>query len=65
LARQDVLLVGDKLIAVVPVLGWWDQRRALRGQEMRFSLVVSVFGPGVYSAIQPRIEAEAMVPVEV
>jgi len=58
-------LVGDKLIAIVPVLGWWEQRRTLKTQEMRFSLVVSVFGPGVYAAIKPRIEAEAFVQVEV
>jgi hypothetical protein len=53
-------LAGDKLIAVIPVLGWWDQRRQLREQQMRFSLVVSVFGPGVYAEIKSRIE----VPVE-
>ncbi len=58
-------LVGDKLIAIVPVLGWWDQRKHLKTQEMPFSLVVSVFGPGVYAAIKPRIEAEAHVPIEV
>jgi len=58
-------LVGDKLIAIVPVLGWWDQRRTLKTQDMRFSLTVSVFGPGVYAAIKPRIEAEALVSVEV
>lgn len=49
-------LAGDKLIAIIPVLGWWDQRRQLREQELRFSLAVSVFGPGVYAAIKPRIE---------
>jgi len=58
-------LVGDKFIAIVPVLGWWDQRRTLKTQDMRFSLTVSVFGPGVYAAIKPRIEAEALVSVEV
>jgi hypothetical protein len=58
-------LAGDKLIAVLPVFGWWDQRRELQRQEMRFSLVVSVVGPGVYSAIKPRVEAAAQVSVEV
>ena len=59
-------LAGDKLIAVVPVLGWWDQRSALKTQDMRFSLVVSVSGPGVYAAIQPRVEAaSAAISVEV
>lgn len=58
-------LVGDKLIAIVPVLGWWDHRKALKMQEMKFSLVVSVFGPGVYAAIKPRVEVETTVTVEV
>jgi hypothetical protein len=58
-------LIGDKLIAIVPVLGWWDQRKPLRTQEMRFSLVVSVLGPGVYAAIKPRVEAEAAITVNV
>lgn len=58
-------LAGDKLIAIVPVLGWWDQRRNLKTQDMHFSLTVSVFGPGVYAAIKPRVEAESLVVVEV
>jgi hypothetical protein len=58
-------LAGDKLIAIVPVLGWWDQRPTLKTLEMHFSLVVSVFGPGVYAAIKPRVEAEALLTVEV
>jgi hypothetical protein len=58
-------LVGDKLIAVVPVLGWWDARRALKTQEMRFSLVVSVLGAGVYAAIKTRVDVAAAVPIEV
>ncbi len=58
-------IAGDKLIAVVPVLGWRDQRRSLKTQEMSFSLVVSVFGPGVYTAIKLRVEAEMAIPVEV
>lgn len=58
-------LVGDKLIAIYPVLGWWDQRKELKTQEMNFSLVVSVFGPGVYTAIKPRIEAETAIMIDV
>ncbi|HEX3581058.1 MAG TPA: hypothetical protein VH087_04805 [Thermoanaerobaculia bacterium] len=53
-------LSGDKLIAIVPVLGWWDQRQSMKHEEMRFALVVSVFGPGVYGAIKPYVD----VPVE-
>lgn len=75
-------LVGDKLIAIVPVLGWWDQRKLLKMQELKFSLVLSiqrinmlkraldedgkrVFGPGVYAAIKPRVEAEAQITIDV
>ncbi len=58
-------LAGDKLIAIVPVLGWWDQRRTLETQEMRFSLIVSVFGPSAYAAIKPKVEAQALARVEV
>jgi subtilisin family serine protease len=58
-------LVGDKLIAIVPVLGWWEQRKALKMQEMKFSLIVSVFGPGVYTAIKPRVEVEAGITIDV
>ncbi|MCP3994259.1 MAG: S8 family serine peptidase [bacterium] len=50
-------IAGDKLISVAPVLGWWDKRTGLKTQEMHFSLVVSVAGPGVYTAIKPRVEA--------
>lgn len=57
-------LVGDKLIAIVPVLGWWDQRRSLKEREMKFSLVVSVLGPGVYAAIKPKVEIEMGITIE-
>jgi hypothetical protein len=53
-------LAGDKLIAIIPVLGWWEQRHALKFAAMRFSLLVTVCGPGVYSAIAPRL----VIPVE-
>lgn len=58
-------LVGDKLIAIVPVLGWWEQRKALKFQEMNCSLVVSVLGPGVYAAIKPRVDVEPAITIEV
>lgn len=65
-AVAEILFVkGDKLIAIVPVLGWWDQRKLLKTQEVAFTLVVSVLGPGVYAAIRPRIEAEAAVTIDV
>jgi hypothetical protein len=58
-------LAGNKLIAIIPVLGWWDQRRHLKEQGMRFSLIVSVFGPGVYAAIKPRVEVPVEAAIEV
>jgi hypothetical protein len=58
-------LAGDKLIAIIPVLGWWDQRRNLKTQTMRFSLIVSVLGPGVYSAIKPHVEIQVEPTIEV
>jgi hypothetical protein len=54
-------LAGDKLIAVFPVLGWWDQNRDLRTEAMNFSLVVTVCGPGVYAAISPRLAVPAAI----
>jgi hypothetical protein len=56
-------LVGDKLIAVFPVLGWWDQRSYLKTQALPFSLAISVQGPGVYSVIKPHVEVQPEVPV--
>jgi hypothetical protein len=50
---------------IFPVLGWWDQRKALKTAEMKFSLIVSVFGPGVYAAIKPRVEVEPGITIEV
>ncbi|MCC6560518.1 MAG: hypothetical protein IT478_04095, partial [Xanthomonadales bacterium] len=57
-------LVGDKLIAIVPVLGWWEKRKTLKQQELKFSLLVSVFGPDVYAAIKPKVEIHAGVTIE-
>lgn len=58
-------LAGDKLIAVEPVLGWWGSRKTYQTERMNFSLIVSVFGPGVYAAIKPRIEASVAIPIQV
>lgn len=56
---------NDKLIAIMPVLGWWEQRKALRFQSMNFSLVVSVIGAGAYAAIKPKVEVESSISIEV
>jgi hypothetical protein len=58
-------LAGSKLVAVYPVLGWWDQRRGLEKLETRFSLIVTVRGPGIdlYTpislALTPVVEVPA------
>jgi len=58
-------LAGPKLIAVYPVVGWWDQRRGLEEKETRFSLIVTVRASGVdlytpiSQALAPVIELPA------
>jgi hypothetical protein len=51
-------LAGSKLIAVVPVLGWWDRRPALRTLSMPFTLVVTVVAAGldVYNSVRVAVE---------
>jgi hypothetical protein len=52
------LLAGSKLIAVVPKLGWWDERDDTVEESMRFSLIATVTAPGrdVYTPIQQALE---------
>ncbi len=57
------LLAGRKLIAVYPVLGWWDRRTELKSAEMPFSLIVTVRGPNVELYESVAAELEAVVPV--
>ncbi len=55
-------LAGSKLIAVMPVLGWWNQYVGFRTKELPFSLIVTIRSPGldIYSmvevALAPAIE---------
>ena len=35
-------LAGDKLIAVYPVLGWWDRRRERHDAALSYSLIMSI-----------------------
>ncbi len=62
---RAVDLAGPKLIAVIPVQGWWADRRALALETMRFSLVVTVRAAGIYEVIKQRIAVpvEAEVPL--
>ena len=52
-------LAGSKLIAVYPVLGWWDQREALQNASMPFSLIVTVQATGldIYTPIAAELKA--------
>ena len=57
------MLAGSKLIAVVPVLGWWERRPEMLTREMPFSLIVSVVGDGIYTAVQGELAAEVLIEV--
>jgi hypothetical protein len=59
------MLAGPKLIAVMPVGGWWDQYIRFRTKELPFSLIISVRTTGldVYSLIEIGLMPEIEVPV--
>lgn len=57
------LIAGAKMIAVVPVLGWWDRRPEMQSREMPFSLIVSVVSAGIYVAVQAELAAEVTIEV--
>jgi hypothetical protein len=48
-------LAGSKLIAVVPVLGWWDRRADTVTRAQPFSLIVSVFAEGIYAEVKTAL----------
>jgi hypothetical protein len=56
-------LAGEKLLAVYPVLGWWERRAELRTASMRFALIVSVVVPGleIYAPIRAAVEVSVEV----
>lgn len=62
-AGEASILAGAKLIAVYPVLGWWDRRDDMQLKELPFSLIVSIVAPGIYSAVQAALPT--VVPIEV
>lgn len=59
------LLAGPKLIAVYPVLGWWDERLDTAMEEQPFALVVTITAPGrdVYTAIELALRADVHIEV--
>lgn len=61
------MLAGGKLIAIIPVQGWWDRRRHLLTTEMPFSLIATVQtqGTGIYNEIAAAVSAQLAVEVEV
>jgi hypothetical protein len=60
---------GERLIAVYPVLGWWNGRSGFEGRTLPFSLVASLAltdeSVDIYSEIQAEIESEVDVDLEV
>ena len=52
------MLAGEKLIAVMPRLGWWNERAAFREKELPFSLIVTVEAEGldIYTPISVALE---------
>lgn len=51
-------LSGSKLIAVMPVLGWWNRRKECELLEQPFSLIVTILAPGmdIYTPIQAALQ---------
>jgi hypothetical protein len=51
------MLAGDKLIAIMPRLGWWNERVAFREKQLPFSLIVTVRAAGldVYTPISVAV----------
>ncbi|TNC28024.1 S8 family peptidase [Amycolatopsis alkalitolerans] len=52
-------LAGDRLLAVFPILGWWEQRESTKNLEIPYAIVVSVDSYSedidLYAAIQASI----------
>jgi len=57
------MLVGSKLVAVVPVLGWWDRRADMKHRSQPFSLIVSVFAEDIYTEVEAALRVT--IPIEV
>jgi len=59
LSVRASLIAGDKLIAVTPVLGWWDDRSGTREEQMAYSLIATVELPGqnIYPLVAQAVDA--------
>lgn len=60
---KGALLAGSKLVAVVPVLGWWDRRAEMRSRVQPFSLIVSVFAEDIYTEVEAALRLP--IPIQV
>lgn len=58
-------LAGAKLLAVMPVGGWWNEYVAFRTKELAFSLIVTVRTSGldIYSLVEIALGPSIVVPV--
>lgn len=61
---RAAMLAGSKLIAVMPVTGWWNQYVAFLTKELRFSLIVTVraIGLDIYNIIEVGLTPTIEVP---
>lgn len=60
-------LAGSRLIAVFPRYGWWNQRKKLKFNKTKFSLIVTVNSPDleVYNYVKQHVEVPVQQPVTV
>ena len=62
---RAALLAGSKLIAVMPVKGWWSDYVGMQTKELPFSLIVTVRAAGldIYNIIEIGLTPTLEVPV--
>jgi hypothetical protein len=58
------LLAESKLIAIYPILGWWDDRAETKEESLPFSLIVTLQVPNadIYTPIAQALQAEVELP---
>lgn len=62
-----VELASRGVLAVYPSLGWWKTRPALEryGQQVRYSLIISISAPDVDVDLYTPIEAQISIPIAI
>jgi hypothetical protein len=58
-------LAGDKMIAIFPTLGWWDERPERVGAAIQYGLVVSIDAGDAPVDLYASIEAQLNVEIEI